>query len=195
MANFPLMFAEFLGGAILVDRGVKGLKTALETQPTSSSATSTGVVGTTGIGGTATGRAGAEAMLAAANAAVAAHIQYSTNVQSSGLLAGFRSDCSGFVSWVINHADPSFGDQTTVTIPSQPNVQPGPGAYVTLWNIPQPGQSGHVIIDILGNWFESGGQIGNGVVSMSASQVAQELGPISGNQSANGFSALHLSGM
>ena len=130
-------------------------------------------------------------MLAAAEAASAANIPYSTTVQTSGLLAGFRADCSGFVSYLVNIADPSFGDQDTVTIPSSPGLTAGQGQYVTLWDRPAAGAAGHVIIEILGRWFESGGGTnpteGGGPAEITAADAETEI--------EDGMSAYHPTGL
>lgn len=39
-------------------------------------------------------------------------------------------------------------------------MEPGPGRYVTVYDRAQPGQSGHVIIEIDGQFYESGGSRG-----------------------------------
>jgi cell wall-associated NlpC family hydrolase len=68
-------------------------------------------------------------------------------------------DCSGFVSAVLGSAGVISSPQTTQTLPSQPGLAAGPGQYVTIYDrdtSADPGQD-HVIIDINGTWFESGG--------------------------------------
>jgi cell wall-associated NlpC family hydrolase len=68
-------------------------------------------------------------------------------------------DCSGFVSAVLGSAGVVASPQTTQTLPSQPGLAAGPGQYVTIYDrdtSADPGQD-HVIIDINGTWFESGG--------------------------------------
>lgn len=68
-------------------------------------------------------------------------------------------DCSGFVSAVLGSGGIVSSPQSTQTLPSQPNLAAGPGQYVTIYdrdNNPDPSQD-HVIINIGGNWFESGG--------------------------------------
>lgn len=145
------------------------------------------------------GGVGAQAMLAAAQAASAAGIPYSGSVQASGLLAGFRSDCSGFVTWVLSRGGvPGVADQTTVTLP--PLLAAGPGVTVTVWNRPLPGQQGHVIIDIGGSggsWYESGGRSGGGPHQMSTADVVAELGTsqLGSGITPNGFLPLHPLGM
>lgn len=153
---------------------------------------------------TVSGSESARAMLTAAEKAVAAHLSYSTSVNPSGLLVGWRSDCSGFVSWVLNQGGVktvTAPGETTVTFPSTQGIAPGLGSQVTLWDRPLPGQLGHVIVDILGYWFESGGQLGGGPAPMDASAVQAELGianPASlatTQVTGNGFSPLHPVGL
>ncbi len=72
-------------------------------------------------------------------------------------------DCSGFVSAVLGSAGIISSPQSTQTLPSQPNLAPGAGQYVTIYDRddnPDPSQD-HVIIDIGGQWFESGGNSAN----------------------------------
>ena len=195
-ASYPLAFAELLAGAVLLDKGVQAFKGGLSnTSASASTPAASGGSAATPTGSQkqpTTGPAGAELMLTSAEAASAAGIAYSSAVQGSGLLSGFRSDCSGFVSWLMSRAYPGFGDQTTVTIPDNSNIAPGEGQYVTLWNRPLPGQEGHVIIEILNHWFESGGGTntspGGGPTSITAAQAMQEL-------AGGGFDPLHPVGM
>jgi Transglycosylase SLT domain len=142
-----------------------------------------------------TGLAGAETMLAAAASAVGGPYSQANHDSFGQTAAELRiagTDCSGFVSWVLDQVDPGFGNQTTVTLPNQPGVLPGVGQYVTIWDRPLPGDEGHVIINILGTWFESGGNTAynpaGGIAPMSE---AQALGELSGG----GFLPYHLAGM
>lgn len=147
-----------------------------------------------------TGPPSVQSMLSAADSASTSGIGYSNSVQTTGLLAGFRSDCSGFVSWVLDQGGMNTRDATTVTLPTAPGMSSGVGKFVTLWNRPLPGQSGHVIIDITGNWFESGGRSQGGPHKMSNPDVLAELGVSSfgqlnsGHTTPNGFSPLHPTG-
>lgn len=111
--------------------------------------------------------------LAAAERAASAGIPYSTAIQTSGLLRGFRSDCSGFVDYILAKSGYSVGGDTTVSFPSA--MLRGQGT-ITLWDRPQPGQLGHVIIDIAGHWFESGGMLGKGPSAITPQEAAAELG-------------------
>ena len=142
-----------------------------------------------------TGLAGAETMLLAAYSAVGgpySQANHDSFGQTAADLRRLGTDCSGFVSWVLDQANPGFGNQTTVTLPDQPGVQFGVGHYVTMWDRPLPGNQGHVIIDILGTWFESGGNTtynpAGGIAPMSEAQARGEL--VGG-----GFLPFHLNGL
>jgi hypothetical protein len=51
--------------------------------------------------------------------------------------------------------------QDTVTLPNQPGIESGPGQYVTIYDRPLSGENGHVIIEINGQFYESGGEHGS----------------------------------
>lgn len=150
--------------------------------------------------GTGGGSAGANAvtstaaqdMLSAALQAASENISWSTSVAGSGLLAGFRTDCSGFVSWVLSKGGVNTGDATTVGLPSVAGMRPGIGSQVTVWNNATnagPGGEGHVIINILGHWFESGGQVSPSKIrQMTTAEVQSELGVTSLTQLNSGRS-------
>jgi hypothetical protein len=150
----------------------------------------------TSLAGTGqTGLAGAETMLVAAYSAVGGPYSQGNHDslgQSAADLRRAGTDCSGFVSWVLDQVDPGFGDQTTVTLPDQPGVLPGVGQYVTMWDRPLPGDQGHVIINILGTWFESGGNTAynpaGGIATISETQAVGEL-------TGGGFLPYHLKGL
>jgi Transglycosylase SLT domain len=139
-----------------------------------------------------TGLAGAETLLVAAFSAVGgpySQANHDSLGQSAAELRRVGTDCSGFVSWVLDQVDPAFGNQTTVTLPDQPGVRAGIGQYVTMWDRPLPGDQGHVIINILGTWFESGGNSAynpaGGISPMSERQAVGEL-------TGGGFLPYHL---
>jgi hypothetical protein len=69
-------------------------------------------------------------------------------------------DCSGFVSAVLHAGGYLNQPVDTTALPSQAGMQPGPGQYVTVYDRALPGQSGHVIIEINGQFYESGGSHG-----------------------------------
>ena len=161
----------------------------------------TGLAGLVGIGQTGpvgvgqTGLPGAVKMLLAAYSAVGgpySQANHDSFGQTAADLRSLGTDCSGFVSWVLDQVYPSFGNQTTVTLPAQPGVQFGTGHYVTMWDRPLPGNEGHVIINILGTWFESGGNTtynpAGGIAPMAEAQAVGEL-------TGGGFLPFHLQGL
>jgi cell wall-associated NlpC family hydrolase len=69
-------------------------------------------------------------------------------------------DCSGFVSNVLHAGGYLSAPVDTTALPSQPGILSGPGHYVTIYDRALPGENGHVIIDINGQFYESGGMHG-----------------------------------
>lgn len=67
-------------------------------------------------------------------------------------------DCSGFVSAVLHAGGYLDGPVTTQSLPGQPLILPGRGRYVTIRDRTYlSADQDHVIIDIDGQWWESGG--------------------------------------
>ena len=157
---------------------------ALAGDPTSSAALSpfsSGALPTSfdvsGVGG-ATGLPGAAKMLAAAKAALGgAYSQGNHDAVADGAsqIQQQGTDCSGFVSYLMGPNGIGDWSQSyaTPSIPSAPGLQPGQGSYVTIWNNPNPGNAGHVWIEILGQYFESSGS--GGVHQMDQGEVNQYL--------------------
>jgi cell wall-associated NlpC family hydrolase len=69
-------------------------------------------------------------------------------------------DCSGFVSAVLHAGGYLSAPADTTSMPNQPGIEAGPGQYVTIYDRAQPGENGHVIIKINGQFYESGGSAG-----------------------------------
>jgi len=69
-------------------------------------------------------------------------------------------DCSGFVSAVLHAGGYLSQPVDTTALPQQAGMEAGPGQYVTVYDRALPGQSGHVIIEINGQFYESGGSHG-----------------------------------
>jgi cell wall-associated NlpC family hydrolase len=69
-------------------------------------------------------------------------------------------DCSGFVSAVLHAGGYLNAPVDTTALPSQPGIEAGPGKFVTIFDRAQPGENGHVIIRINGQFYESGGMHG-----------------------------------
>jgi cell wall-associated NlpC family hydrolase len=69
-------------------------------------------------------------------------------------------DCSGFVSAVLHSAGYLTHPVDTTALPSQPGILAGAGKFVTIYDRALSGHDGHVIIDINGQFYESGGMHG-----------------------------------
>jgi cell wall-associated NlpC family hydrolase len=74
-------------------------------------------------------------------------------------------DCSGFVSAVLHAGGYLRAPVTTQALPLQRDVLQGPGRYITIFDRTDGGalDEDHVIIDLHGQWWESGGIAGAGV--------------------------------
>ena len=109
---------------------------------------------------TATGSAPAQvqAMTNMANSLVGKPYVYGGGHGGWGPQSGY--DCSGFVSAVLHAGGYLSQPVDTTALPSQAGMQAGPGQYVTVYDRALPGQSGHVIIEINGQFYESGGSHG-----------------------------------
>lgn len=128
--------------------------------------------------GSATGLSGATRMLAAAKAALGGTYSQGNHdaVSDTGSqIQQLGTDCSGFVSYLMGPNGIGDWSQSyaTPSIPTAPGMQPGKGSYVTIWNNPNPGNSGHVWIEILGQYFESSGS--GGVHQMDQGEVNRYL--------------------
>ncbi len=153
---------------------------ALGTDPTSSSGLApftpgglSSTLAASGVGAS-TGLSGAARMLAAAKAALGGtYNQGNHNAvsDSASQIQQQGTDCSGFVSYLMGPNGIGDWSQSYATpgIPAAPGIQPGAGSYVTIWNNPNPGDAGHVWIEILGQYFESSGS--GGVHQMDQSEV------------------------
>lgn len=128
--------------------------------------------------GTSTGLAGAAKMLAAAQSAVGgtySQANHDAVDDTASQIQQLGTDCSGFVSYLMGPNGLGAWSQSCATpgIPSAPDLASGQGQYVTIWNNPNPGDAGHVWIEILGKYYESAG--GVGVHQMSQAEVNQYL--------------------
>jgi cell wall-associated NlpC family hydrolase/uncharacterized protein YukE len=71
-------------------------------------------------------------------------------------------DCSGFVSAVLRSGGYLDGAVTTEGFAGQPGIASGPGRYVTIYDRTGCGANEHVIININGRFYESGGGSASG---------------------------------
>ena len=137
-----------------------GLLSALTGSSTTSPTGLTGTDGTTGLGSATTTSANAssqvQAMVDEANSLVGKPYVWGGGHSGWGAQAGY--DCSGFVSAVLHAGGYLSSPQDTQTLPDQPGIENGPGQYVTIYDRTDAGSSNdHVIIDIAGQFYESGG--------------------------------------
>ena len=81
---------------------------------------------------------------------------------SWGATAGY--DCSGFVSQVLHAGGYLAAPVTTQSLPVQNGIVSGPGRWITVFDRTDGGglSSDHVIININGQWWESGGSSSDG---------------------------------
>jgi cell wall-associated NlpC family hydrolase len=128
---------------------------------------SVGSVGVTGASGTALAGEAAtsvsdprvQAMVDEANSLVGEPYVWGGGHSGWGPQAGY--DCSGFVSAVLHAGGYLSSPQDTATLPTAEGIESGPGQYVTIYDRDEPGVQGHVIIDIAGQFYESGGESGS----------------------------------
>jgi hypothetical protein len=154
--------------------------TSLGTDATSSGALSSTLPSSfdvSGVGGN-TGLSGAARMLSAAQAAVGGAYNQGNHDAVSDTASQIQqqgTDCSGFVSYLMGPNGIGDWSQSyaTPSIPTAPGIEPGKGSYVTIWNNSNPGNAGHVWIEIMGQYFESSGS--GGVHQMDPSEVNQYL--------------------
>jgi cell wall-associated NlpC family hydrolase len=123
--------------------------------------TTSGVVGSTAVGtsgGVGVGDSRVAAMVNEANSLVGKPYVYGGGHSGWGPQSGY--DCSGFVSAVLHAGGYLTSPVDTTALPSQPGMVSGPGQSVTVYDRALSGQNGHVIIDINGQFYESGGMHG-----------------------------------
>ncbi len=99
-----------------------------------------------------------EAMIARADALLGKPYVYGGGHAGWEPSSGY--DCSGFVSAVLHAGGYLSAPVDTTVLPDQPGILPGPGHFVTIYDRALSGENGHVIIEIDGQFYESGGMHG-----------------------------------
>ncbi len=155
------------------------------TAPLASSAS--GVVGTSG--GTAVGDPRVTAMVNEADSLVGKPYVYGGGHSGWAPQSGY--DCSGFVSAVLHAGGYLTSPVDTTALPSQAGMVSGPGQYVTVYDRALPGQNGHVIIEINGQFYESGGMHG----AWGGGGGVQKIGTPSASYLATFPTVLHPEGL
>ena len=145
-------------------------------------------------GSTVAGTSGAmppqvEAMTSMANSLVGKPYVYGGGHSGWGAQSGY--DCSGFVSAVLHAGGYLSQPVDTTALPQQAGMEAGPGQYVTVYDRALPGQSGHVIIDINGQFYESGGSHG----TWGGGGGVEKIGTPSASYLASFGTVLHPAGL
>ena len=132
---------------------------ALASAQAAMGSTASGVVPTTATGGAGGTDPRVAAMVNEADSLIGKPYISGGGHSGWGPQAGY--DCSGFVSAVLHAGGYLASPVDTTALPGQPGMVAGPGQYVTVYDRALPGQSGHVIIEINGQFYESGGASGS----------------------------------
>jgi len=151
--------------------------------------TAPGVVGPTASGGVGVGDPRVAAMVNEANSLLGKPYIVGGGHSGWGPQSGY--DCSGFVSAVLHAGGYLTSPVDTTALPSQPGMVSGPGQYVTVYDRALPGQSGHVIIEINGQFYESGGMHG----AWGGGGGVQKIGTPSASYLATFPNVLHPEGL
>jgi cell wall-associated NlpC family hydrolase len=161
MAN-PVAYQQALAASSAVTAtGTTGGSSSFSNQLNSALGASTGTASTAATGGAAMsgGDSRVEAMVRMADSLVGKPYVWGGGHSGWGTQSGY--DCSGFVSAVLHAGGYLSQPADTTTLPSQPGIVSGPGQYVTIYDRDANGQgAGHVIIQIDGQFYESGGESG-----------------------------------
>ena len=101
----------------------------------------------------------------------------------------FGTDCSGLVSVLLKEGISGIKSaQNTTGLVTQAGLAPGAGKYVTVYDRANAGANSHTLIEILGKYFESGGNSkynpSGGIAQLTTAQAAGEL-------AGGGFVAYH----
>jgi cell wall-associated NlpC family hydrolase len=126
---------------------------------TSTTAATSAASGTFGSSATSADDPRIASMTQEANSLVGKPYVWGGGHNNFGPQSGY--DCSGFVSAVLHAGGYLTSPQDTETLPTAAGMASGPGQYVTVYDRTTPGQEGHVIMEINGQFYESGGQSGS----------------------------------
>ena len=153
------------GGSGLSDALLQALQGTTGTTAAGALTGSTDLTGATALTGTTaateSGDAGTQvqSMVDEANSLVGKPYVWGGGHSGWGEQSGY--DCSGFVSAVLHAGGYLSSPQDTQTLPDQPGIENGPGQAVTIYDRTDAGTGNdHVIIDLGGQFYESGGGSG-----------------------------------
>ncbi|HYZ81562.1 MAG TPA: hypothetical protein VE571_09855 [Solirubrobacteraceae bacterium] len=162
---------------------------ALASAQAATGSTQSGVAPVSTTGGAGTGDPRVTAMVNEANSLVGKPYVWGGGHSGWAPQAGY--DCSGFVSAVLHAGGYLSAPADTTSLPSQPGMVAGPGQYVTVYDRALPGDTGHVIIEINGQFYESGGSQG----AWGGGGGVQKIGTPSASYLATFTTVLHPDGL
>ncbi|HWD69684.1 MAG TPA: hypothetical protein VG293_05775 [Solirubrobacteraceae bacterium] len=136
---------------------LSALESALQSSGTAGATSAT--AGGSPAPATSVGDARVQSMIQEADSLIGKPYVWGGGHNNFGPQSGY--DCSGFVSAVLHAGGYLASPQDTETLPSAAGIESGPGQYVTIYDRTTPGQEGHVIMEINGQFYESGGQQGS----------------------------------
>lgn len=92
--------------------------------------------------------------------------------ESAAQIRAQGTDCSGFVSWLMGPHGLGLWSTSLATpdIANAPGMHAGRGSIITVWNNKQPGNSGHVFIQVGNQFYASEGGVGIHQVSTAEAQ-------------------------
>ena len=173
----PSTGASFSAGTTTTGTGTStDFASPLASAQAAGGSSASGVVApTTATGGVGVGDPRVSAMVNEANSLVGKPYVYGGGHSGWAPQTGY--DCSGFVSAVLHAGGYLTSPVDTTALPSQPGMVSGPGQYVTVYDRALPGQSGHVIIEINGQFYESGGCTAPGAAAAACRRSARHRRP------------------
>lgn len=117
---------------------------------------------------------------------------HSAALESAKQVRAQGTDCSGFVSWLMGPSGLGIWNTSYATpaIATAPGLQPGRGQQITVWNNKQPGNAGHVFIQIGNAYFASEGGVGVRQIS-----TQEALNYIRNGSDGGAYQALHPKGL
>ena len=162
---------------------------ALASAQAATGSTQAGVAPVSTTGGAGTSDPRVTAMVNEANSLVGKPYVFGGGHSGWAPQAGY--DCSGFVSAVLHAGGYLSAPADTTSLPSQPGMVAGPGQNVTVYDRALPGDTGHVIIEINGQFYESGGSHG----AWGGGGGVQKIGTPSASYLATFTTVLHPDGL
>jgi cell wall-associated NlpC family hydrolase len=162
---------------------------ALASAQAATGSTQSGVAPVSTTGGAGTSDPRVTAMVNEANSLIGKPYVFGGGHSGWAPQAGY--DCSGFVSAVLHAGGFLTSPADTTSLPSQPGMVAGPGQSVTVYDRALPGDTGHVIIEINGQFYESGGSHG----AWGGGGGVQKIGTPSASYLATFTTVLHPEGL